>query len=80
MTLQDIMIESVNLSADEKLRLATFLIEQARSTPTQEKTEVNWSDIMGALPYPMVDEDAQVWVSKMRDEWEEREDQWREDE
>lgn len=80
MTLQDMMIESVNLSADEKLRLATFLIEQARATPNQETIEVNWTDIMGTMPYPMVGEDAQVWVSKMRDQWEEREDQWSEDE
>jgi hypothetical protein len=80
MTLQDIMIESVKLSSDEKLQLATFLIEQARSIPNQEKSDINWSDIMGALPYPMVGEDAQVWVSNMREEWEEREEQWRGDE
>lgn len=79
-TLQDIMVESSKLSADEKLQLATFLIETARSTSTHNHSEIKWIDIMGAVPYPMMGEDAQLWVSKMRDEWEEREKQWSDDE
>ena len=75
-TLLQLLHQSALLSADEQLELAILLIEQARKKPTASRRR--WLDVIGAAPYPLTGEDAQAWVSRMREEEEsEREQQWR---
>jgi hypothetical protein len=61
-----LMNKTAELSADEQLELAARLIAQAR-----QKTAVprrKWLDVVGAAPYPLAGEDAQVWVTRTRQE------------
>lgn len=79
MTIEMIQIlkQTETLSAGEKLRLAELLIEQARQKLETVAAPRKWLDLIGAVPYPMMGEDAQAWVSRTRQEGDdEREKQW----
>jgi len=76
-TLEMLMRQARTLTVDEQLRLAAYLVEQARKgyVPTRGR---KWREIRGIAPYPLVGEDAQEWVSRTRREGdEERERQLR---
>jgi len=64
--LQDLMTRAEALSADEKLRLAIYLLEQTRLGELRSGNK--WRDIRGLLPDPLEGEDAQEWVSRSRRE------------
>lgn len=75
-TLIQLLNQSASLSADEQLELAARLIEQARKRATAPRRK--WLDVMGVAPYPLAGEDAQAWVTRTRQEGEDkREQQWR---
>ena len=79
-SIEDILQQTDALSADEKLMLATKLIEQARGESAAQPRR-RWTEAIGAAPYPLTGEDAQAWVSRARAEGEtERAKQWRRDE
>lgn len=59
------------LDADQQLRLATYLIEQARSG-AQAQSQYRWADLCGLYPHPALGEDAQAWVSRTRSEGDDR--------
>ena len=65
--LLEIMKQVDELSVDEKLRLASHLIEKAREGGEMQPRR-KWMDIHGSAPYPMVGEDAQAWISRNREE------------
>jgi hypothetical protein len=76
-TLDLLMRQASTLTVDEQLRLAAYLVEQARkdysATPRRK-----WAEIEGIAPYPLVGENAQDWVTRTRHESDEqREQQWR---
>lgn len=74
---KEILRQVETLSADEQLALASILIEQARKKTASQAVRRNWLDVMGAAPYPMVEEDAQAWITRERQEGEnEREKSW----
>ena len=56
------------LTADEQLRLATYLVERARNVLSSEKPVRTWQDLRGLYPHPMLGEAAQTWVSRNRQE------------
>jgi hypothetical protein len=64
----DLMKQVDELTLDEKLALASHLIQQARHANGEEKPSLKWSDIHGAAPYPLTGEDAQAWVTRTRRE------------
>ncbi len=63
-----IMKQADELTADEKLELASHLIEQARHANDERDDRPKWSDIRGAAPDLLSGEDAQEWVSRGRRE------------
>jgi len=75
---KEILRQAEPLSADEQLKLAALLIEQARKKASMPIVRRKWLDVAGAAPYPMTGEDAQDWVTRTRQEGDdERELQWR---
>jgi hypothetical protein len=79
-SIEDILRQADELSADEKLALANRLIERARDESAPQPRP-KWLDAIGAAPYPLAGEDAQAWVSRTRAEGDAgRAEQWRRDE
>ena len=74
--LLDLLTEqSEQLSADEQLMLAMRLIERVRQcAPAQPKPQRKWSDMQGVFAHPLAGEDAQGWVTRTRQEGDERRD------
>jgi hypothetical protein len=60
------MTGAESLSAEEKLRLAVYLIEQAQLKPDRPRKK--WADLCGIAPDLLDGEDAQEWVSRTRRE------------
>ena len=56
------------LTTDEQLLLAAHLVERARRSYPAAMPSRKWREIRGIAPYPLVGEDAQVWVSRSRRE------------
>jgi hypothetical protein len=68
-----ILREAEQLPPDEQLELIERLAARLRTRPEPGKKRPRWEDFAGVAPYPLCGEDAQEYISKMRDEWEERE-------
>ncbi|MFW6162541.1 MAG: hypothetical protein ACODAJ_07200 [Planctomycetota bacterium] len=68
-----ILREAEQLPPDEQLELIERLAARLRTRPEPGKKRPRWEDLAGTAPYPLCGEDAQEYISKMRDEWEERE-------
>ena len=63
------LIQKVDaLTPDEQLRLIAHLAERVRATRSVSRPRRKWREIRGIAPYPLVGEDAQVWVSRSRRE------------
>jgi len=79
MTLYNDMIRQASkLTPEEQLRLIAYLADQARQSARQRPSPRQWRDIKGAATYPLMDEDAQNWVSRTRlTSDRQREQQWR---
>lgn len=74
----DLIRQTDKLTPEERLRLIAYLAEQARQSARQQPPARRWQDIKGAAAYPLMDEDAQSWVSRTRQEGDaRREQQWR---
>jgi hypothetical protein len=71
----DLMKQVDELTLDEKLALASHLIQQARNANGEEKPRPKWSDAQGIAPYPLMGEDAQAWVTRTRRESDESREQ-----
>jgi hypothetical protein len=70
--LQELMQRSTELNNSEKLELISHLANSVRVGEEVQRSHYRWSDIEGALPYPIVGEDAQEWVTRSREESDER--------
>lgn len=70
--LATLMKQVAALDADQQLRLATYLIEQARSDAQAAQSHYRWADLRGLYPHPALGEDAQTWVSRTRSEGDDR--------
>jgi hypothetical protein len=73
-TLNELMVQANELTLDEQLRLAAYLVERVRTgRPPRRK----WREIRGLARPSLLGEDAQTWVSRTRGEADEhRERQW----
>jgi hypothetical protein len=66
--LNDILQTVPRLSHDEILELIAYLAQQARQKEGQQETYY-WCDIAGIAPDLMKGQDAQEWISQVRQEW-----------
>ncbi|NJN68764.1 MAG: hypothetical protein HC884_19715 [Chloroflexaceae bacterium] len=73
MTLETILQQAEQLSADEQLQLLVRLAERLRwhYAPAAPQPPA-WDALCGLASYPFLGEDAQVWVSRSRQESEHR--------
>ena len=74
MTVQllDSLIKQVDLlTAEEQLRLVSYVIEKTRKQMTARRPRRKWKDVCGLLPYPALGEDAQAYISRTRREGDE---------
>ena len=62
--LDELLKKAENLSDAERLRLLEHLTRKAPHTRAARQ----WREISGAAPYPLLEEDAQSWVSRTRRE------------
>ena len=74
-----VLREAEALAPDDQRRLIQDISDRLRSAPKKGKKPLRWEDLAGSAPYPLCGEDAQKYISKMRDEWEEREKNLREE-
>jgi hypothetical protein len=70
-TLEQVEALAAKLPPADRRTLAERLL---RGLPTQEtgQAPLHWADIRGALDYPACGEDAQEWVSRSRQEADDR--------
>ena len=64
--LGDVMRQADELSLDEMLALASYLLDKAGHRCTPPTQGRRWRDLHGLAPYPLAGADAQVWVSESR--------------
>ncbi len=64
----EIVRQAETLTYEEQLYLITLLAEKARQAYQLTKPRRHWREICGIAPYPLAGEDAQAWVSGIRDE------------
>lgn len=70
-TVWEIIEQAERLSLEDQLYLITVLAERARNTQRARAGRREWKEICGSAPYPQTGEDAQVWVSRARQEGDE---------
>ena len=68
-----ILRETDGLTPDEQRRLIQDVRDRLRERERSGEKPLRWEDFAGSAPYPLCGEDAQEHISRMRDEWEERE-------
>ena len=62
-----------HLSPDEQRRLSEEVAARLRRDAAADGERPRLEDLGGTAPYPLCGEDATKYISRMRDEWEERE-------
>ncbi|MEA5517363.1 hypothetical protein [Limnoraphis robusta] len=67
-TLQQLKQQADTLTLEEKLELIAYLAEKARQAQPTNKPRQKWSEIRGLAAAPALNEDAQTWVSRTRQE------------
>ncbi|MEP0917402.1 hypothetical protein NC981_11260 [Leptolyngbya sp. DQ-M1] len=71
--LQQVLAEIAQLTSEERSQL----IEQVQQMQTLEaQPRKSWQDLEGAAPNLLNGEDAQAWINRIRDEWDDREQQF----
>jgi|GEM_PF-579284 len=79
-TMLEIIKQADGLSVSDQIELAVCLMELAKARVTQlnspAQTQHKWREIRGRYAGLLNGEDAQVWVNRLREEWDEREAQW----
>ncbi len=72
--LQQILSQVGQLAPAEQMQLVGHLMTQLQNRAAiAEKPRRSWQDLEGAAPNLLGGEDAQEWVDRQRDEWDERE-------
>ena len=70
--LKELKEKARGLTPEENLDLITHLLNRVRTIGMGSVDRRKWSEICGKAPYPLVDEDAQAWVTRNRKESDER--------
>ena len=68
----ELVNQAEKLSDSENIELVMALLELSRDKLTRQNSLVAWRDIRGIYPGYLKGEDAQGWVNRLRDEWDER--------
>lgn len=72
--LTKILQEIEQLTIEEKFQIITYTTEQLkRQTIIPKTSKHSLSDLRGILPNILEGQDAQEWVSELRQEWQQRE-------
>ena len=71
--LERVIRQAEELTSDEQRTLVARLAARLRAREESVEKRPRWEDYEGTAPYPLCGEDAQQYISRMRDEWEERE-------
>jgi hypothetical protein len=66
--LETLIKETDALSIQDQMRLAAHLMVRLSQTNLPDTPRRKWSEICGIVPYPLVGEDAQAWISRTRRE------------
>ncbi len=69
--LDELIKQTDSLSPEERLQLLEHL---RRGVSAPGKTNRKWREIRGVAQWPLLDEDAQAWVSRTRREGDEHRD------
>ncbi len=67
--LDELVQKAEVLTPDEQLLLIARLVEKLREDQQVSRPRRKWHEICGSVPYPLLGEDAQDWVSRTRQEW-----------
>ena len=71
--LQQVLTEIAQLTSEERSQL----IKQVQQMQTLEaQPKKSWQDLEGIAPNLLNGEDAQAWINRIRDEWDERDRQF----
>jgi hypothetical protein len=68
-----VLREAEHLSPDEQRELVEALLKRLQAQEPTDGDVPRFEDLAGTAPYPLCGEDAQKYVSRMREEWDERE-------
>lgn len=73
--LQQILQDIEQLTPEEQIEVLNHTAEHLkRRTATDHSPQRKWLDMAGTMPYPLMGEDAQVWVTRTRQESQEQRD------
>ena len=67
-TLSQVIALAAQLPSTEQRQLAEVLLRRLATESTPVRPGRKWSEIRGAVQYPLCGEDAQQWVSRGRTE------------
>jgi len=70
---EQVVRQAEQLTQQQQLELIEHLAARLRAEQEAGGKRPRWEDLAGTAPYPLCGEDAQEYISRMRDEWEERE-------
>lgn len=71
--LEEVLRSIDQLSTPEQLAIISHITDQLKQRESQQTTH-HWLDLAGTVPYPLLGEDAQTWVSRSRREAQEQRD------
>jgi hypothetical protein len=71
-TYEQILHEAEALPREERQRLIEQLAARLQAEQAAGEPRPRWEDFAGSAPYPLCGEDAQDWITRTRQEWEER--------
>ena len=69
-----ILRDAEHLSPEEQRELVEVLLQRLRVRDLPEGEAPRFEDLAGTAPYPLCGEDAQEYITRMRAEWDEREE------
>jgi hypothetical protein len=65
-SIDQLLQHAAELTPSERLLLAARLIQGVRDEIPAQKSKRKWKDAMGLLKYPILEEDAQAYISRTR--------------
>jgi len=65
--LEQLIKQSERLTSSERLILVQHLIAKVQKEIPEKKISRKWSELIGIIPYPALNEDAQTYISRSRE-------------
>lgn len=73
--LEHLLQQVEQLTPEDRLELIQQIAQGLKQSEVIVRAKPRWSDLKGMVPYPMMGEDAQEWVSRTRREGDEHRSQ-----